>query len=131
MRQRVLICGDRNWDNYEMLFQVVSTLHGKIGINLIISGGAKGADHYAEMAAQELWIPMEVHLAKWDLYGMSAGPIRNRKMLEGKPTLVLAFHNNLEKSKGTKHMVKIAKEAGVPVIVITEKGIDETNSTKS
>jgi argininosuccinate synthase len=33
----------------------------------------------------------------------------------GHPDVVLAFHNDLENSKGTKHMVKIALESGVPV----------------
>jgi len=36
---------------------------------------------------------------------------------EGKPTYVLAFHDNLAESKGTKDMVTRAKKAGIPVEV--------------
>ena len=38
---------------------------------------------------------------------------------QGKPSLVLAFHDDIENSKGTKHMVKIAREAGVEVRIVT------------
>lgn len=58
--------------------------------------------------------------ADWKTYGRAAGPIRNRQMLTcGQPDLVLAFHDALEISKGTANMVKIARKAGVPVVVIS------------
>lgn len=45
-----------------------------------------------------------------------AGPLRNHAMLrEGKPQAVIAFHANLAQSRGTAHMVRIAREARVPV----------------
>jgi hypothetical protein len=40
---------------------------------------------------------------------------------EGKPDLVLAFHNDIEHSKGTADMVRRAARAGVRVEVITNK----------
>ena len=39
-------------------------------------------------------------------------------------TIVLAFHEDLEKSKGTKNCVDQAKKAGLDVIVTT--GLDKT-----
>jgi hypothetical protein len=54
--------------------------------------------------------------AQWAKYGKKAGTIRNCQMLnEGHPDIVLAFP--LPGSIGTWHMVKIAKKAGVGVIV--------------
>jgi hypothetical protein len=53
--------------------------------------------------------------ADWDLHGKAAGPIRNRQMLLAKPEIVIAFHDDLDSSKGTKDMVKIAKRTGVKV----------------
>jgi hypothetical protein len=44
-------------------------------------------------------------------------------MLAAKPDLVLAFHADLAHSKGTKHMVGIARKAGIPVEIIT--GMEE------
>jgi hypothetical protein len=57
--------------------------------------------------------------AQWGIHGIKAGPIRNEYMLKtGKPSLVIAFHDKLASSKGTGHMVRISREANVPVIVI-------------
>ena len=39
---------------------------------------------------------------------------------EGKPDLVLVFHSYIDKSKGTAHMVKIAKEKGIETKVFKE-----------
>jgi hypothetical protein len=53
---------------------------------------------------------MEEYKAKWDKYGKSAGPIRNKKMLdEGKPDLVFAFPGG----PGTNNMIKQAKEKNI------------------
>jgi len=53
--------------------------------------------------------------ADWEKLGRAAGPIRNEQMLrEGKPDLVVAFPG----ARGTAHMVRIAREAGVRVIEI-------------
>ena len=57
-------------------------------------------------------------LAKhWESHGKAAGPIRNRQMLEeGKPDVVYAFCYK-EMGRGTANMVKIAREAGIPVFI--------------
>jgi hypothetical protein len=36
---------------------------------------------------------------------------------EGKPDLVLAFHENIDESKGTRDMVHRARGAGVKVVI--------------
>ena len=62
--------------------------------------------------AAERNVFQRVFFAKWALIGRGAGPLRNQQMLrEGKPDLVLAFPGG----KGTAHMVRIARKAGVPV----------------
>ncbi len=38
---------------------------------------------------------------------------------EHAPDLVLAFHPCLEQARGTRHMVEIARKAGVEVRVVT------------
>lgn len=54
--------------------------------------------------------------AAWHNYGKAAGPRRNRKMLdEYDPDLVVAFHDDLDASKGTKDMVDYATSQGVQV----------------
>jgi hypothetical protein len=48
----------------------------------------------------------------WKRYGNAAGPIRNQRMLEWGPDLVVAFAGGT----GTAGMVALARAAGVPVI---------------
>jgi len=64
--------------------------------------------------------PVSTYPADWAQHGRAAGPIRNQRMLtQGKPDLVVAFHDNLEHSKGTKNMLKQATEKGVPTKLLT------------
>ena len=86
----------------------------------VIHGAARGADTIGGKVAKEMKLSVEAIPANWGLYGKAAGHIRNKWMLDRKPDLVLAFHPDIESSKGTKHMVKIAREAGVEVRVFKE-----------
>jgi len=54
------------------------------------------------------------------LYGKAAGPIRNRQMinrLNPNTDEVLAYHEDLDKSKGTKHAVEVARQSKIKVII--------------
>lgn len=118
---KVLVCGDRNWKHKgvirrEMYRTLTSDLH-----NFVIHGDATGADWMACQIANEMKIPCMVYEAHWKRHGRAAGPIRNREMLNEKPDLVLAFHNNIERSRGTKDCVTEARRRGIPVRVITSQ----------
>ena len=113
---RVLICGDREYFDSVWIKEVLDDLNEYLGVDCVIEGECRGADRAGRIAAEGLGIPVEPYPADWDQYGKSAGPIRNRQMLkEGKPDLVLAFHSNIEKSKGTKDMIFAANKAGIQV----------------
>ena len=115
--KRILVTGSRNWVDEK---KVYAALREELPVSLLIEGEAKGADTIAKQAAQRLGIKVLPFRADWRRYGRSAGPIRNQRMLdEGKPDLVLAFHENLEHSKGTKDMINRAKAAGVEVKLIS------------
>lgn len=114
---KVLVCGDRNWTNWAVIYRRMV----EIPSPYIIEGHARGADLISYHLRRGFEWPGESHAAEWGRYGRAAGPIRNAKqMREGKPDLVIAFHNNIENSKGTGDMVRRAKAAGIPVEVITE-----------
>lgn len=86
--------------------------------SVIIHGGCKGADMMADYIAKKLGFEVERFDAKWEEYGKAAGPIRNKQMLEeGKPDLVLAFHEAIHTSKGTHDMIRQAVKAGLPVML--------------
>jgi len=128
---RIIICGDRRWTDYELIKKFVD--NSKNQIELLIEGEAPGADSHARNAAMETGIENKIvkFPAEWNKYGRAAGLIRNQQMLDfllrydGKK-MVFAFHDNLERSKGTKHMLKIAKKAGVQVETISHSIYTET-----
>ena len=130
---RVIVCGDRHWgvarknaptSKVELAESQRRTIHDRIkrlsqaAYVEVIVGGATGADSYAESEARALNLDVRVVQAQWGRYGDGAGPKRNRKMLSLRPDLVIAFHRDLLKSRGTRHMVTIARKAGVTVEVI-------------
>lgn len=121
---RVLICGDRNWDNPSIMDVVINGLYGFFYEGLhIIEGEANGADKMSAEIASVLLPEANIHRypAEWDKYGRGAGPVRNKQMLEeGKPDLVIAFHNDIQNSKGTKNMLEQAAKAEVPSFVISQ-----------
>lgn len=85
---------------------------------IIVHGVARGADTIAGEVAKKLGMSVEEYPADWKKFGRSAGPIRNRVMLDTKPDLVIAFHNNIEESKGTKDCVTEARRRGIPTEVV-------------
>jgi len=111
---KVLVCGSREYDNWERIDFELSSLLKKPDV--IIHGAASGVDSLAGLWARRNEIIEETYPADWKTHGKAAGPIRNKKMLdEGKPDYVIAFIS--EKSKGTKNMVEQAEGRGIPVIV--------------
>ena len=110
---RVLVCGDRNWVDYEYIAKVLDELVLSDN-DLIIEGDARGADRLAGLWAEENGVPHVRIMALWEKYGRAAGPIRNRKMLhEYRPELVIAFHDDIDHSKGTMDMITISNNAKV------------------
>jgi hypothetical protein len=111
---KVLVCGGRDFSDAALLDRVLCAFDNQFCIGELIHGGAKGADSMAGAWAKKHDIPVTVYPADWNKHGKRAGPLRNEQMLsEGKPDYVLA----LPGGRGTSHMVRIAKEAGVPVIL--------------
>jgi hypothetical protein len=126
---RLLVCGDRNWDDYYTLKRAIV----KLNPNIIIEGECKGADIMARKIAEELGIVVIHFPADWEKYGRAAGPIRNAQQLkEGNPDLVLAAHNDIKNSKGTRDMIRRSLKANKAVYLITSttetmKKIDESS----
>ena len=115
---KVLICGDRNWQDREYIYDRLDEMVPLYGISEVIEGCARGADRMAEWWAHERGLTIHHFPADWDKHGKAAGAIRNHQMLvTGQPYMVIAFHTNLQESRGTKHMVEIARAAGIQTFV--------------
>ena len=83
-------------------------------IDYLISGGARGIDTMAQEYALSRGIPFILHTAEWDKYGRGAGYRRNVDMANEGDALWAFIYN---KSRGTSHMIDIAKERGLHVSV--------------
>lgn len=113
---KVLFTGDRWWVGWRSIAARLDLLDPEE--DEIIVGDARGVDTIARSLAKQKGFKINgPHKADWDKYGRSAGPIRNRVMLDLKPDLVIAFHPNLGSSKGTKDCVEEAKKRGITVEV--------------
>lgn len=109
----VLVCGSRTWIDADTIRRRIGDLRGDHG-DIVITGGAPGADTIAGSIAYRLGIHVATMPALWHVHGKAAGPLRNKAMLRLRPDLVLAFTHG---SAGTQDMIKRARAFGVPVEV--------------
>lgn len=85
----------------------------------LVHGGATGVDYMADFVGKELGFEVVAVKADWNAYGRAAGPIRNRRMLgEYSPDFVLAFHHNINESKGTKDCYYEAMVRRIPAYLV-------------
>lgn len=95
----------------------------------MICGGCQGADEIAASVGNELGFEVVVENARWTQFGKAAGPMRNKKMIEkalemknthvGSSLKLIAFHDDLSSSKGTKHCINEALKKGVSIRIVT------------
>ena len=113
---RVLVCGDRKWADRHRIRWELETLPPD---TVVIEGEARGADTLGREVAEVLGFKVERYPANWEKFGRAAGPIRNQQMLtEGKPDLVIAFHDHIRESKGTADMIRLAVKEGIATKLI-------------
>lgn len=116
---KVIIAGTRDFNDYAFLKKNLDYFLQGINPNNeeieIVSGNARGADKLGERYAKEHNLPVKLFPANWDKYGKRAGYLRNQEMANYSDVLI-AFWD--EKSKGTKHMIDIAKKQDLTVIVV-------------
>jgi O-acetyl-ADP-ribose deacetylase (regulator of RNase III)/uncharacterized protein (DUF3820 family) len=119
--QKLLVCGDRKYTNRSRMEEILSRKEFE-DFNTLIHGDCIGADQMAAQVISKLYPNWKIQSfpANWVKYGIKAGPIRNLTMIEEKPDLVLAFHDHMEKSKGTKSMIQIALKNKTKVIHVTQ-----------
>ena len=118
IHMRIIIAGSRDFDNFSYLQDIVFQFAEDLGIDPddieIVCGEARGADLLGRKSGERYGLQIHSYPADWDKHGKSAGYRRNVQMAENADALI-AFHMN--KSKGTQHMINIAKEKGLIVLV--------------
>lgn len=113
---RVIICGGRDFDDWDRLNKRLNTLRTTHEIKQVIQGEARGADLMAKHWALLNNIPVVSVAADWydknGNFDRSAGYRRNAAMADFQPDAVLAFPGG----KGTAMMKQIAQKRGIKVI---------------
>lgn len=117
----LLICGTRTFADYELLCRKCDALTANYSTGTVVSGGARGADLLGEQWGRSRGWAVRQFPARWDTEGKQAGPLRNRRMAAhvvavGAPFGVVAFWDGV--SRGTKDMIDVATEVGIPVRVV-------------
>lgn len=95
--------------------------HAEKGIDLLIEGGASGADILASVWAKYHGIPSLTVAATWNTEGAAAGPLRNERMLRLAMRLSPAMGGDLHVvaftgGAGTADCVRRAKALKINVI---------------
>ena len=139
---RVIIAGGRDFDDFPLLMnkciEIIAEETKKddsLEKIRIVSGTARGADKLGEQYAQIAHYEVSRFEANWDCYGKSAGYRRDAEMAEfaseeGHTGVLIALWDG--KSRGTKHMIDLAKRYGLKVHAVNyQMGeyINEENKT--
>jgi len=112
---RIIIAGGRDFIDVDLLWSTMDALLEGVQDVTIVSGGARGADKMGERYADSKNLPVQRYPADWNKYGKQAGYLRNAEMAANADALV-AFWD--KKSNGTRHMIDLAKKAGLTITVI-------------
>ena len=83
-------------------------------ISEVVSGTANGIDRRGEQWAAKNNIPIKQFPAEWDVYGKSAGYLRNYVMAQYADALIAIWDG---KSKGTLNMINTMANLNKPIYV--------------
>jgi hypothetical protein len=108
---KILIAGSRGFNDYALLCKVMNYLFKDKKIDVIISGGAYGADKLGERYAREHNIAIKQYLPDWQTFGKSAG-IRRNKLMCYDADMLVAFWDG--ESRGTKFTIEFMESLDKP-----------------
>lgn len=123
---KLIIAGGRAFNNTEILSQGIKDALAELpdDVNVaIVSGCAPGADYLGLKFAIANKVKLYKMPAEWKAFGKRAGFKRNVEMANASHGL-LAFWDG--ESKGTKHMIQVARNKGLYVKVVMYKVIHIT-----
>lgn len=110
---KLAVIGGRDFNDTKLLNETLQPLI--FVIDVLISGGAKGADKMAEGWANNHGIDTLIFPAEWNKYGKSAGFRRNEDIIKN-ADYVIAFWDG--KSRGTKHSLSLCDKYNKPYRII-------------
>jgi len=114
---KVLVSGGREFRNKALLDKTLDGIHKKKRIELLIHGGARGADSLAHLWAMANGVQTVKCDVNWHFYGKAAGPRRNALMLELEPSLVVIFPGG----SGTANMLRLARSKRAEIMEVKDE----------
>lgn len=115
---KIIVAGGRDFNNRVIMDKILSE-HIDPSFDIIISGCAKGADTLGAEWAATHGVALQTFPANWEMYGKSAGFIRNADMGAYADAAIIFWDGE---SKGTKHMIQTMKKLGKPYSVFNYNG---------
>ena len=112
---RVIVAGATGWTDEAAIRRELAGLPPG---SVVIHGDCAGADEIAGRVAAELGLsvePMRKEPPDFARHGRDAWKGLNERMLAAGAVLVLGFHQGPEPGAGTRHLVELARAAGVEV----------------
>lgn len=109
---KTIIAGSRNITDINLIWDAARRCGWKI--TGVVSGCARGVDSLGEIWAARNGFTVYPFPAEWGKYGKSAGYRRNFEMADNAEALIAIWDGE---SKGTRHMIEVAKEKGLKVYV--------------
>lgn len=109
---KTIISGTKTVKNSKLLMEAVE--ESKFEISEVVTGSNFGADYLATRYAEDNKIPLKIFPSYQDSYGHSAGPIRNKEMVEYADSLIIIIDNE---SRETKNLIESAQKKGIPVSI--------------
>lgn len=116
MTNRIAIVGSVNYPRPGLVQGYVAALPPG---SVVVSGGARGVDTFAEVAAKARGLDTLIFHADWERLGRRAGPIRNERIIAHADRLV-AFWNG--SSRGTLNSLVLANRASLPIEIYGADG---------
>jgi hypothetical protein len=115
---RVLVTGSRNWAEEWVVRRALGWALEAHARPVVVHGGAKGADSFAEKWAQDQNVPSEIWRPDYKTGDPKTAPLRrNDAMLDSGIDLVLAFMLGTPEKGGTLYTVNGARARRIPLIL--------------
>jgi len=105
---KLAIVGSRNIDDKKFVNRLLNAYRFLFNTpELVISGGARGIDTFAEQWANDNSIETKIFLPDWDKFGKSAGILRNKDIIS-ECNICLAIWDG--QSRGTLNDIQLCEE---------------------
>jgi predicted Rossmann fold nucleotide-binding protein DprA/Smf involved in DNA uptake len=125
--KRVAVVGSREFKNYAQLSLVLDQ-YLKYE-DEIVSGGALGADSFAQRYAKEKGYVIHIYYPRWE-HGKSAGFERNKRIVENSDIVIAFYAKKRFQQGGTANTAMWARKMEKPLYEYEEDVYDSADQMK-